>query len=149
MEAYVSIDELLSLLLTKGADHVMLLLIDLIRRREVKAEDAQLLMMFILAAKMDKLGDKIDDVKKSVEQVGERVDEVKKSLEDTRRNVEEVRRAVEEVGKRVDEVKRGIDGLDRRLLSVLEVLKSVNENVADTYQELAKLRAIFMRKTSF
>ena len=48
------IDELLSLFLAKGAHHVMSLLIDLIRRREVKG-DAQLL---VLAAEMDKVGDR-------------------------------------------------------------------------------------------
>jgi len=44
----------------------MSLLVELIRRREVKEEDAQLL---VLAAEMDKAG--IDKVKKGAEQVGE------------------------------------------------------------------------------
>jgi len=50
----VRIDELLSLFLAEGAHHVMSLLQTSLRRREVKGEDARLL---VLAAEMDKAGD--------------------------------------------------------------------------------------------
>ena len=53
-------------------------------------------MLFILAAEMDKAGD---------------------------RRLKEKR---EQVGEKVDEVKRGVGGMDKRLLAVLEAPKSVN-----------------------
>jgi hypothetical protein len=73
----VRIDELLSLFLAKGAHHVMSLLIDLIRRREVKG-DASSSCCLYWRRRWTRRG--IDDLKKSAEHVGEQVDEVKRGV---------------------------------------------------------------------
>jgi hypothetical protein len=89
------VDEPLSPLVAKGANHVMSLLVELIRRREVKGEDAQLL---VLAAEMDKAGDRQSKEKRGAGRGEGRQGEEGRG---------EVRRAVKGVGKNVDKVKRG------------------------------------------
>jgi|ADKH01.1.fsa_nt_gi hypothetical protein len=73
----------------------MSLLVELIRRREVKGEDAQLL---VLAAEMDKAGDRQSKEKRGAGRGEGRQGEEGRG---------EVRRAVKGVGKNVDKVKRG------------------------------------------
>ncbi|RFA94644.1 hypothetical protein [Pyrobaculum aerophilum] len=125
--------DLISILLSKGVEHVLSELPQLIRDKKVEKDDLMLILNYALLERLKSLDDGIKSLEK---ELGKRFKSLEREIGALRSDVKEMHKDLKEMHK----------DLRERLDLINNQLRVLNANIASTYELTSKVVAMLMAK---